>query len=231
MRTSALVFIGAIGLFAGSPAVAGGDGSVFVDGAPILVAHETSKRHEHDRDDRDDRDDRLTREEIREEERELRERKRELREEERELRRREARRPLAPRIWVGVGTGIGFASFDIPDSACSFNSDCTHEESWRTYNANVTFSGPRTALRFRGIRDADKGSDQRTPYEQAVLIGSRFGRSNWYGMVGAGRIRHADDKLVKDVNGFAWEILFAPSSEGGTGLELSFQGNTGSDVD
>ena len=45
-------------------------------------------------------------------------------------------------------------------------------------------------------------------------------------------MRHADDDFNEEkAGGFAWEILFAPSSSGLTGLELSFQGNSGEDVD
>lgn len=149
-----------------------------------------------------------------------------------ERRHRRARQPLPHgRAWIGVGAGVGFATVDVPCSPGSFDNDCSESGDLRTYSANLTASGRNAAVRVRAVRDQDKGNDRRTPYETAALIGSRFGRSNWYGLVGAGRIRHADDRFSGDANGFAWEILFAPSSDGGAGLELSFHGNTGRDVD
>lgn len=134
------------------------------------------------------------------------------------------------RAWIGAGTGVGYGSVELPCSGGLFN-DCSEEGRLRTYSANVTFSGRNAALRLRGIRDLDKGSDRRTPYETAALVGTRFGRSDWYGLVGAGRIRHADDRFKGDANGFAWEILLAPSSSGPVGFEMSFQGNSGRDVE
>ena len=159
-----------------------------------------------------------------------------MRAQERELRQRErareTRQPLTPRIWVGIGTGVGYATVDVACSSGFFGSDCTQQGDLRTYSANITLAGPHTAFRLRGIRDQDRGGDARTAYEEAVLIGPRFGRSNWYGMLGYGRIRHVDDDFPKyKAEGLAWEILFAPSSRGATGLELSFQGNSGKDVD
>lgn len=225
MRSLTLLFICCISLITGTPVLAGNDDSVFVGGTGVQVAHEQKRGRDDDHD--HDNDDQLTREELRERKRELREQERELRERER----RKARKPLAPRVWAGIGAGVAYGSVDVPCSPNPVGSDCTEEGDLRTYSANVTFSGRNTALRIRGIRDQDKGGDARTPYEVAALIGSRFGRSNWYGLVGAGEIRHPDDKLKDDAHGFAWEILFAPSSEGPTGLELSFQGNSGKDVD
>jgi hypothetical protein len=131
------------------------------------------------------------------------------------------------RAWIGVGTGLVSGDVDIPCGGGT-GGDCSESGVFQSYSANVTFAG-EAALRFRGIR-AEEETD-RTPYETAALIGARFGRSNWYGLVGAGRIRHADDSFVGDARGFAWEILFAPSSRGPVGFELSFQGNNGRDVD
>lgn len=135
--------------------------------------------------------------------------------------------PQPVRAWIGVGTGIAIGSVDIE---CSGGGDCSESGPFQTYSANVTIAGPM-ALRLRGIRAAEDESNGRTPYETAALLGGRFGRSNWYGLVGAGRIRHPDDNFRGDASGFAWEILFAPSGSGGAGLELSFQGNAGEEVD
>ena len=191
----------------------------------------------------DDPDKDVTREEVEAKKREVREMERELRrqeqERERESRRdsddREERRTARrreTRMWIGVGAGVGYGAVDVPCQPTTFGSDCREEGILNTYSANLTLAGRDGAIRLRGIRDADKGDDARTPYETAALIGTRFGRSDWYGLAGYGRIRHVDDRYLEDrASGFAWEILFAPSSEGHTGLELSFLGNTGEDVD
>ncbi|MBI3171292.1 MAG: hypothetical protein HYZ32_01705 [Hydrocarboniphaga effusa] len=223
MRSSALVFACGFGLIAGTPVLASDGKNIFADGSQLQVAHEQQSGHDHEGDDQ------ITREELDARKRELREQERELRERERV---REARRPRPPRVWVGLGTGVAYASADVQCSSGFFGSDCTEQGDLRTYSANITFAGRHSALRVRGIRDQDKGNDARTAYEKAVLIGSRFGHSNWYGMVGYGRILHVDDDYPKDkAEGLAWEILFAPSSQGATGLELSFQGHSGKDVD
>jgi hypothetical protein len=211
-----------------SPALLAADESVFRAGDPILVAHEG-----HDDDDEDADRDEPTREEIRERKRDLREEKRELKERERALRVQEklrARSSVRSRQWLGLGAGAGFANIDLP---CSFGSSGECDESGHvgTYSANLTLMGPHTGVRLRGIRAQDKHDDERTPYELAAMLGSRFGYSNWYGFLGAGRIQHPDDEFVGDANGFAWEFVFAPSSSTGTGFELSFQGNAGSEVD
>jgi hypothetical protein len=175
----------------------------------------------------------VTREEVREKKRELREMERELREQEREGRAevREERRHRT-RMWAGVGAGVGWGAVDVECRPGSFGDDCREEGALNTFSANLTLAGRDGAIRLRGLRQSDKGDDSRTPYETAALIGTRFGSSDWYGMAGYGRIRHPDDDFQKDrAGGFAWEILFAPSSTGATGLELSFQGNTGDDVD
>jgi hypothetical protein len=187
----------------------------------------------------------VTREEVERKKREVREMERELRRQEREAeeaRRRpadeyaddraERRRRLGVRAWAGIGAGVGWGAVDVTCQPGGFGDDCREEGVLHTYTGNVTVAGPAGALRLRGIRQADKGNDSRTPYETAALIGTRFGRSDWYGLAGYGRVRHPDDDFTGDkASGFAWEILFAPSSAGLTGLELSFQGNSGRDVD
>lgn len=188
----------------------------------------------------------VTREEVERKKREVREMERELRRQEREAqaeaeaeadeppvrRGRHTPRRSNTRMWIGVGAGVGWGAVDVTCDPGSFGDDCREEGLLNTYTGNVTLAGPHGALRLRGLRQSDKGDDRRTPYETAALIGTRFGHSNWYGLAGYGRIRHADDDFPEErAGGFAWEILFAPSSEAITGLELSFQGNTGEDVD
>jgi hypothetical protein len=209
--------------------------SLFV--APPAPAHEAGT-HEHE-------EDAVTREEVQRKKRELREMERELREQEREREgrrdaerhddrheRRHVRHEPPVRAWVGVGAGVGWGAVDVPCQPNSFGADCREEGILNTYSANATLAGRNGAIRLRGLRQTDKGDDTRTPYETAALIGTRFGRSNWYGLAGYGRVMHADDDFQEDdAHGFAWEILFAPSSDGPTGFELSFQGNSGEDVD
>lgn len=184
-------------------------------------------------------DDRLTREEVEERKREVREMERELREQERDEdrvhERRAARRQHhRGRAWIGVGAGVGYGSVEtVCSPPSSSNRECTEGGILDTFTGNVTLAGANgAALRLRGIREGDKENDGRTPYETAALIGSRFGRSNWYGLVGYGRVHHPDDEAVKDESGgFAWEILFAPSHTGPVGLELGFQGHNGRQAD
>lgn len=138
---------------------------------------------------------------------------------------------LRPRFWIGVGAGAGVATITVPCSASSTTYDCDQSGDLATYSANITVTGPYTALRVRGVRQQDKGDDKHTPYEEAVLVGSRFGNSNWYGLAGVGRLQHIDDQHPDDAHGFAWEILFAPPTVAATGMELSFQGELGNEVD
>lgn len=207
--------------------------------APPVGAHE-SGQHEHD--DAAAHEDEVTREEVQRKKREVREMERELRRQEQERERarddddrhapRHARREAPVRMWLGVGAGVGWGAVDVPCQTNSFGSDCREEGTLNTYSANATVAGRNGAIRLRGLRQTDKGDDSRTPYETAALLGSRFGRSSWYGFAGYGRIMHADDDFEEeDASGFAWEILFAPPSDGPTGFELSFQGNSGEDVD
>lgn len=215
-----------IGLLGAAAPARAGDEAVFRDAPALqLAGHEAGAQ-----------DDAVTREEVERKKRELREMERELREQERadqaDEERRRARRERRPRLWVGLGAGVGYGAVDVPCTSGFFGDDCQEEGIVNTYTANVTLAGAGGALRLRGIRDADKGDDARTPYEQAAMLGTRFGRSNWYGFAGYGRFRHVDDRYPEDrAAGFAWEIVFAPASESLTGLELSFQGNSGDDVD
>ena len=243
MRSLTLSFVSGIILCCTMPAFAG-DGA-FASGAGLQLAEGpyASDRQSNDRDtddeddrgDRDDRDDRrrdrpMSRQEIRERRRELRDEERELQLREREARARRLERLMTPRAWIGLGAGIGWASVDVPCSTGS-SFDCTKAGDLGTYNANVTVTGPYSALRLRGVREQDKGDNRRTPYEEAALIGARFGHSNWYGLLGYGRVLHPHDDYAKgDAHGLAWEIVFAPSIYGPMGFEMSFQGNQGADV-
>ena len=167
---------------------------------------------------------------IEEDERRLRERKRALRERQRGEH-EESRPEVLPRAWVSVGAGVAGGSVDYPCNASSTTNDCSGAGTFGTYAANATITGPYSALRVRGIREMDRDGNRHVPYEEAVLIGSRFGRSDWYGLAGYGRIVHPDDKHPDDTHGFAWDIVYAPSSNALTGIELSFQGDLGPDVD
>lgn len=140
--------------------------------------------------------------------------------------------PPRGRAWIGVGAGVGAATIKVPCSGSNPRTyDCTEAGDIGTYSANVTITGPYSALRLRGVRQQNRGNEKYVPYEEAALVGSRFGHSNWYGLVGVGRIQHISDKHPDDTHGFAWEILFAPSTFAATGMELSFQGELGEDVD
>lgn len=234
MRSLIPAFIASSVLVTGAPALAAADSGAFAAAAPLELAHDTRHdAHDHDHDhDHGPAAEPLTREELRERKRELRRQERGLREQEQEARVRKARKAQRPRAWIGLGAGVGYGSVDVACEPDFFRADCTAEGVISTYSANITLSGPNTALRLRGIRDADKGGDARTPYETAAMLGSRFGYSNWYGFLGYGRVSHADDRYTRgDAEGLAWEIVFAPSSIGASGFELSFQGNNGHDVD
>jgi hypothetical protein len=195
----------------------------------------------------------VTREEVERKKEEVRELERKLREQESaaeaeriqdELRRRresrgdddyygDRRRRDSGRMWLGVGTGVGYAHAEVTCSGGGFGAECSEEGLVNTYAANLTLSSPRgLTARLRGLRDTDKGDDVHTPYEVAALVGTRFGRSGWYGMAGYGRIYHPDDRFPRNhTGGLAWEILFAPATDGPVGLELGFQGNNGHYVD
>lgn len=241
MRSLILMFVASgIGVLASAPALA--QDSAFAKGTALQLAgpyesqqqpsdddEDTQDRDREDRDRDRERDRPMTREEIRERKRVLREQERELEERERGAREERLHHVMYPRAWIGAGAGIGWATVDVP---CSFGGgECTKGGTLGTYNANVTITGPHSILRVRGVREQDKGDNQRTPFEEAALVGTRFGHGDWYGLLGYGRILHPHDDYTKgDAHGLAWEIIFAPSSYGPLGMELSFQGNQGADV-
>ncbi|MGQ0585749.1 MAG: hypothetical protein ACT4PK_00900 [Gammaproteobacteria bacterium] len=206
--------------------------------------------------------DEVTREELERKKREVREMERQLREQERareaqrfeeELRaRREAgrdddyddrrgrdrrgRRDAGDlRMWFGVGTGIAYGWIETVCGPSGFSAECSEQGLLNTYMGNFTVSAPNgMALRLRGVRATDRGEDQHVPYETAVMVGSRFGRSNWYGLFGAGVLNNVDDDFIngsESTTGLAWEVIFAPSTYGPMGLELGVQGNSGNHAD
>jgi hypothetical protein len=149
--------------------------------------------------------------------------------------RRYARRDAFPaRVWLGVGAGVAYAPVD---TACSpsFGPDCSESGLLDTYSGNLTFSGSDgLTLRLRGVRAADAGGAARTPYETAVMVGSRLGYSDWYGLLGVGALHHLDDAVVDgddSTTGLAWEIVYAPPAHGPLGLELGLQGNAADRAD
>lgn len=238
MRAFVLTFLAAGCTLAATAATA----STFGGAPPLQVAHE---------DERLDEDRRSapppTREELDRRKRELREQERARREIERrdedsqrdrervhtERSRERTEHVLSPRFWLGVSAGVGYGNAEVPCQTSTFGYEDCHEEGiTNTYAANITLSGPRTALRLRGVRDADKGDERRTPYETAALVGMRMGRSNWYAFAGYGQIHHVDDRFVEDhASGFAWEFVFAPASRAISGFELSISGQSGEEVD
>ena len=241
MRYSTPMFAALVALTLMSPARAEesqANSPALAPATSFEIAQRADRRNREERDQeardqeaRDREQDRLEREGAREREETRRDRAEQRRE------RAEARHdrefiPPRARAWIGVGAGAGVSSIKVACSgAAPHVYDCDRSGDLGTYSANITITGPYTALRVRGVRQQDKGDDLHTPYEEAVLIGSRFGTSNWYGLAGVGRIQHIDDDHPDDAHGFAWEILFAPSTASATGLELSFQGELGEDVD
>lgn len=230
MRFSPLMFAAAIGLSVMSPAQADDSLKLFKPDGRLELA-QAGRSEDRDRsEDPADQEERDREQERRDREERRRDRA-EARRDRVESHRERDVSSLRPRAWIGVGAGAGVASITVPCSSSSTNYDCNQSGDLATYSANVTITGPYTALRLRGVRQQDKGDDRHTPYEEAALVGSRFGTSNWYGLAGVGRVQHLDDKHPDDTHGFAWEILFAPSTFSATGMELSFQGELGNDID
>jgi len=144
-----------------------------------------------------------------------------------EPRQKRRRRAERTRVWVGIGAGMLSGDVEVPCGAAP-GGGCSEHGNFISYSANFTVAGP-IALRVRAIR-ANEETD-RTPYETAALLGLRLGRSNWYGLLGPGRIRHADDSFQGEAHGLAWEILRAAPSDGAVGFEFALHGNSGSEVD
>jgi hypothetical protein len=134
-------------------------------------------------------------------------------------------KPVGGGAWFGIGTGVlhGTVEYDCVSGKCD------EQGIINTYSANFTAAGPMAA-RVRATRSRrkdgeDANGNPRTAYETAALIGPRFGQSPWYGLIGVGRIRHADDNVPQKIEGFSWEILMAPRTAGNAGFELSFHGH------
>lgn len=129
--------------------------------------------------------------------------------------------------WLSLNAGVVSGSVDVPCGASETDGGCEESGVFGTYGAALTLAG-KGALRFRMIR-ANEDTENK-PYETAALVGTRVGnpKSHWYALVGIGTIHNADDDYSGTATGLAWEILLA---EPGSNFELSFNGNTGPDVD
>lgn len=145
-------------------------------------------------------------------------------------RRRRDRRSGDLQLWVGLGTGLSYGWVDTDCDPSGVGPECSEEGLLSTYIGNFTVAADNgMTLRLRGVRASDRGSDEHVPYETAAMVGARFGRSSWYGLFGAGVLHNVDDEFVKGddtVTGLAWEVMFAPASNGPMGMELGFQGNS-----
>ena len=225
MKISTTVFATVFGLAVMGSAQADESLKGFKPDGRVELAQRGRDEDPVDRDERDREQERRDREERRRDRAEARRDRVEPRHE------RDVEPSLRPRFWIGAGAGAGVSTITVRCSSTSTTYDCDQSGDIATYSANVTITGPYSAMRLRGVRAQDKGNDKYVPYEEAVLVGSRFGHSNWYGLAGVGRLQHIDDKHPDDTHGFAWEILFAPSTPSAIGMEISFQGELGNDVD
>jgi hypothetical protein len=129
---------------------------------------------------------------------------------------------LQPRAWLGVNAGLGYGGVELCHNQKPDN--CTREGLFGTYGANVTLTGAQGLLRLRATRGDQKGGNLHMPYEEAALIGSRFGRSSWYGALGYSNIVHPHDGYTGTLKGVGYDLFFPPSSGGPIGFELSFHG-------
>lgn len=183
-------------------------------GLALLAAAPLATAHDGDRP--------VTREEVRQKQQELRDLNREYKEGVRE-RRRAARKP---RAWFGAQGGLAAGSIDTcPEQALG----CDESGMFGMYSGNATLTGAGGGLRLRASRGVHKGDNRRMPYEQAVLPVFRLGYSDWYAGLGYGRIVHPHDDYDGDLKGVAYDVFWAPSSRGATGIEVSFHGLGGED--
>jgi len=130
--------------------------------------------------------------------------------------------------WIGgsVGGATGTVKTEC-SSGPQDNRNCEESGFFHTYGANFTLAG-RSAFRFRWTQSEERHTSPK-PYELAAMVGGRMGRSNWYGLVGGAKVLHPDNNHPNEARALAYEILFAPASEG-VGFELSFAGGYGNDV-
>lgn len=128
--------------------------------------------------------------------------------------------------WVGVDTGIMLGTVEIDCPATSSDSDCSEGGIFQTLGINFT-AADEGAFRLRGVVSLER--TDRRPFEVAALVGARMGR-NWYALLGPGVIHNVDNDYDGNAIGLAWEILLAPRRPTSAGLDLSFQGNVGPDV-
>jgi hypothetical protein len=131
------------------------------------------------------------------------------------------------RRWIGVNVGLVSGSVDVPCGGGG--GDCSEGGVFPALGVNFTATG-RHAFRLRVVR-AEEDNTRHKPYELAALVGTRLGRSHWYGLVGAGRINHPDDEHEERVTGVAWEFVRARPTADDVGLEFAVLGNTGGEAD
>jgi hypothetical protein len=134
---------------------------------------------------------------------------------------------LPTRSWFGLNVGIVSGSVDVPCGGVG--TGCSEGGVLPTLGANFTVTG-RHALRLRVVR-AEEDNTRHKPYELAALVGTRLGKSHWYGLVGAGRMNHPDDEHEASVTGLAWEFVRARPTADDVGFEFAVQGNTGGEAD
>lgn len=130
------------------------------------------------------------------------------------------------RVWLGLNLGLVTGSVDVPCGNPS-DSDCSEGGIFTSFGTNLTYAGP-VALRLRAVR-ANEDTDH-PPVEFAALVGPRV-TDGVYALIGVSNVTHPDDELDGDATGVAWELVFAPRSQSGTGVELMLHGAVGSDLD
>jgi len=129
------------------------------------------------------------------------------------------------RTWFGLNFGLVSGSIDLP-CASPGDSDCSEDGTFTSFGANVTVAGP-VAARLRAVH-GNEDTDKR-PLETAILVGPRIAQ-DFYVMIGASTVHNADDEYPGDADGIAWELVYAPTSLAGAGMEVSLHGATGDDL-
>lgn len=131
------------------------------------------------------------------------------------------------RGWFGLNAGLVAGDVKVPCGDPSA-SDCSEGGWFSSFGLNLTFAGPM-AVRLRAVRANEDTEDP--PLELAALVGPHVG-NDFYLMLGASNVSHPDDDFEGgDADGVAWELLFAPRTLSGAGVEISLHGAQGSDLD
>ena len=133
------------------------------------------------------------------------------------------------RSWLGLNFGIVSGNVEVPCSGVGPPDGCSEGGVFPTLGLNFTVTG-KHALRLRAVR-AEEENTRHKPYELAALVGTRIGRSHWYGLVGAGRINHPDDENEASTTGLAWEFVRARPTADEVGFEFAVQGNSLGEAD